>query len=57
MDNGKCSKILNMFLFLFSNIMLVIRSGIHKFKVLERIATREDPDQTASEAQGLNSQI
>ena len=30
---------------LFSNIMLVIRAGIHK--MLVRIANREDPDQTA----------
>ena len=44
---GKCSKILNTFLFLFSNKMLVIRTGTHKKFV--RIANREDPDQTASE--------
>ena len=43
---GKCSKILNTFLVLFSNKMLVIRAGIHK--MLVRIANREDPDQTAS---------
>ena len=34
------------FLFLFSNQMLVIRAGIHK--ILVRIGSREDPDQTAS---------
>ena len=33
-------------LFLFSNKMLVFRAGIHK--MLVRIASREDPDQTAS---------
>ena len=33
-------------LFLFSNKMLVIRAGTHKFLV--RIANREHPDQTAS---------
>ena len=43
---GKCSKILNSFLFLFSNKLLVFRAGIHKMCV--RIANREDPDQTAS---------
>ena len=41
----KCSKLLNTFLFLFSN-KLVIRAGIHK--MVARIANREDPDQTAS---------
>ena len=40
-------KILNAFLFLFSNKMLVIRAGIHK--MLVGIVNREDPDQTASE--------
>ena len=43
---GKFSKILNTFLFLFSNKMEVIRAGIHKMCV--RIANREDADQTAS---------
>ena len=43
--NGKCSKILNTFLFLFSNKMLVIRAGSHK--MLGGIANREDPDKTA----------
>ena len=43
---GKCSKISNTFLFLFSNKMLVFRPGIHK--ILVRVANREDPDQTAS---------
>ena len=42
---GICSKILNTFLFLFLNITLVFKAGIHK--VLVRIASREDPDQTA----------
>ena len=45
-EYSKCSKILNTFLFLFSNKMLVFRAGIHKFLV--RVANREDPDQTAS---------
>ena len=45
---GKCSKISNTFLFLFLTKMLVIRAGIHK--MLIRIANREDPDQTTSEA-------
>ena len=44
--NGKCSKILNTFLFLFSTKMLVITAGIHK--TLVRIANKGDPDQTAS---------
>ena len=39
------SKILNTFLFLFSNNMLVILAGINK--MLVRMANREDPDQTA----------
>ena len=43
---GKCSKISNTFLFLFSNKMLVFRARIQK--TLLRIALREDPDQTAS---------
>ena len=43
----KCSKILNTFLILISNKMLVIRVGIHK--MLVRIANREDTDQTASQ--------
>ena len=44
---GKCSKILNTFLFLFS-IKMLIRAGIKKMIVGK--ANREDPDQTASEA-------
>ena len=40
---GKCSKISNPFLILFSNKMLVIKAGIHK--MLVRIANREDTDQ------------
>ena len=43
---GKCSKILNTFLFLFSYKMFVSRAGNHT--VLVRIANREYPDQTAS---------
>ena len=43
---GKCSKISNTFLILFSNKMLIFRAGIHK--ILVRIANREDLDQTAS---------
>ena len=43
---GKCSKILNTFIFLFKDKMMVIRAGINK--LLDRIANREDPDQTAS---------
>ena len=46
-NNGKCSKILNTFLSLFSK-MLVFSAGIHQFLV--RIANREDHDQTASES-------
>ena len=42
----RCSKILSSFLFLFSNEMLIIWTGIHK--MLIRIANREDSDQTAS---------
>ena len=42
---GKCSKISNSFLILFSNKILVFRAGIHQ--MLGRIANREDPDQTA----------
>ena len=45
-DNGKYSTILNTFLALFSNIMLVNKAGNQK--MLVRIANREDPDQTAS---------
>ena len=44
--HGKCSKKKYIFLFLFSNKMLVFRAGIHKMHV--RVANREDPDQTAS---------
>ena len=43
---GKCSKISNTLLFFFSNKIVVIRAGI--YKILVRIANREDPDQTAS---------
>ena len=41
-----CSKIFNLFLFLFSNKIVVNRTGIHQMFV--RIPNREDPDQTAS---------
>ena len=40
------AKCLNIFLFLFLNTLLVIRTGI--YKMLASIANREDPDQTAS---------
>ena len=43
---GKCSKILNTFLALFSNQILGIKAEIHK--MLVRIANRIDTDQTAS---------
>ena len=43
---GKC-KILNTFLFLFSNKMLAFRAGI--CKILARIANREDSDQMQSD--------
>ena len=43
---GKCSKILNTFLVLFSNKMLVITAGIQN--MLVRIANRKDIGQTAS---------
>ena len=46
MHSGKYSKILYTRLFLFSNKMMVIKAGIHKFLV--RVANSEDPDQTAS---------
>ena len=47
-DGGysKCLKVLNIFLFILLNKMLVIKAGIHK--MLDRVANREDPDQTAS---------
>ena len=43
---GKCSKISNTFLFLFSNKMLVLRAGIHK--MLVRITNWENPDRSGS---------
>ena len=43
---GKCSKISNTVLFPISNELMVLRSGI--YKMLVRMANREDPDQTAS---------
>ena len=43
---GKCPKILNSLLFLFSNKMLLIRAGIHRMPV--RIGNRENPDHSAS---------
>ena len=42
---GKCSKISNTFLFLFSNTMLVFRVG--NYKILFRIVNREDHDHTS----------
>ena len=45
-DYGKCSKVLNTFLFRLPNRMLDFRAGTHKMVV--RIANREDPDKTAS---------
>ena len=44
--HGKCSKISNTYLFLFSKQNVGFRAGIHKMVV--RIANKEDPDQTAS---------
>ena len=46
-EYGKCCKISNTFNFLFSNKMLGFRAVIDK--MLVRIASREDPDQTPSE--------
>ena len=46
MNYGKCVKISNTFLFLFSNKVLVIKAGIQE--VFVRIANMKDPDQTAS---------
>ena len=43
---GKCSKILNTFHVLFSNIMWVIKAGI--CKMLVKLANRKDPNQTVS---------
>ena len=43
----KCSKILNIFDFMFSNKIWVIKAEIH-IKRHIKIANREDPDQTAS---------
>ena len=43
---GKFSKILNIFIFLFSNKVLVL--GLEFTKKLLRIANREGSDQTAS---------
>ena len=42
---SKSSKILNIFLFLFSNKIIVIRDGINK--VLMRLANRDVPVQTS----------
>ena len=44
--DGKCSKISNTFLFIFSTKVLVIKNETQKMFV--RIANREQPDQTAS---------
>ena len=43
---NKCSQVLNTFLVLFSNNILVVKAVIHK--MLVEIANREDHDQTAS---------
>ena len=51
MRYGKCSKILNTFLFLFLNKMHLIRAVIHKTLVGK--ANRQDPDQTASSGSAL----
>ena len=42
---GKCSKISNTFLFLFTNKMFIIKGKI--LEMLVRIANKEDTDQTA----------
>ena len=42
-DYGKCSKILNTFLFRFTTKMLVIRDGVHN--MLVSIANREDQEE------------
>ena len=47
---SNCSKILNTFLFLFLNKMLVFMAEIYEMVV--RIANREDPDQSASKQSG-----
>ena len=46
MGIGKCSKNFNTFIFLCSNKILVNRAELHI--MFARIASREDPDQTAS---------
>ena len=46
---GKCFKISNTFLCLFSNEMLLFKAGIHKFLV-KIIANRGDLDQTAAQS-------
>ena len=43
-DTVNVLKFQTLFLFLFSNKIMVIRSGNHK--MLVRIANRKDPDQT-----------
>ena len=50
-EYGKRYKIFNTFLFLFSNEILVFRTGIHK--MLVRIENREDPDQTLKKQSDL----
>ena len=45
--NGKCSKILNTFLVLFSKKILIYRAGIHK--MLVRTAKQETMKTTSSE--------
>ena len=49
---GKCFKISNTFLCLFSNEMLLFKAGIHKFLV-KIIANREDLDQTAASEEAV----
>ena len=43
---SNCPKIVNTFLIMFSNKLLVIKAGI--LKSIVRLANREDPDQTAA---------
>ena len=50
-EYGESYKIFNTFLFLFSNEILVFRTGIHK--MLVRIENREDPDQTLKKQSDL----
>ena len=47
----KCSKISNTFFFMFSNNMVDFRAGI--YKMLVRIANREETGQTASSSEAV----